>query len=372
MDRELAEAVFRRWFEGQPVYEGTLYKAASVMGADPDAVLTEARFYHHLDRALERGTGFTAPEKAYFSAAAGFDHADMEKTASVYGFEDSDSLIIRALRRRDFHPDLEKIAFLGMQGGPADGGPQMEGGPLTIGGEDEPSTGPMPGAQLQQNPMVRPSPTAPAQVPSSEGGNLQELLGAAGQTPGAEDNGGLPAAGQGASGPPPEPPSASERLQQAMPGIPPDALERYAPKLEEFEQQVGMTVMDPKQVEKFIKEMQKADKKIIDEKMKQFGEQNAQALGVGSQAQWDHTAPKPNGAGGGGGMGAPAPGADSSSPPDASADSAGAPMGGGGPPTGAPPKPKKPPQAGQQPPASAGSIMKAAAAGAALARAHTK
>jgi ribosomal protein L10 len=45
-----------------------------------------------------------------------------------------------------------------------------------------------------------------------------------------------------------------------------------------------MTMMDPKQVEKFIKEMQKNDKKIIDEAMKQYGEQNAQAMGVGSQA----------------------------------------------------------------------------------------
>ncbi len=72
-----------------------------------------------------------------------------------------------------------------------------------------------------------------------------------------------------------------------------------------------MTVMDPKQVEKFIKEMQKADKKIIDEAMKQYGEQNAQQLGVGSQAGWDDTAPKPNGAGGGGG----APGGAGEAPP---------------------------------------------------------
>lgn len=297
MDRELAEAVFARWEEGRPVYEGTLYKAASVLGADPDDVLSEARFYHHLDRAIERGTPLTAPEREYFSAAAGFDPDSMEKTAEVYGFDSPDRLIMRALVRRNFSPDLEKLAFLGMQGGPTDGGPQGDGSPPGSGDAGEPPVGPIPGAQLQQNPMVRPSPTAPPQVPSSEGGNLQELLGAAGQTPGAQDNGGLPPAGAGAEGAPPETPSASERLQQAMPAIPPDALERYAPKLEEFEQQVGMTVMDPKQVEKFIKEMQKADKKIIDEAMKQFGEQNAQAMGVGSQPQWDNTAPKPNGGG---------------------------------------------------------------------------
>jgi hypothetical protein len=343
MDRELAEAVFARWQEGQPVFEGTLYKAASALGADADAVLTEARFYHHLDRALERGTEFTAPEREYFSVASGFDPDSMEKTAEAHGFDSSDALIMRALSRRHFQPDLEKLAFLGMQGGPSDGGPAAaDAGDASMGG-DQPSTGPVPGAQLQQNPMVRPSPTAPAQVASSEGGNLQELLGAAGDTPGADDNGGLPPAGAGASGAPPEPPDASARLQQAMPDIPPDALERYAPKLEEFEQQVGMTVMDPKQVEKFIKEMQKADKKIIDEAMKQYGEQNAQQMGVGSQTTWDATAPKPNGGGAGG-----APGAG----------------GGGGPPPGG---------AGeQQPPASPAGMAKAAAAGIALARAHRR
>lgn len=340
MDREIAEAVFTRWQDGLPVYEGTLYKAASALGANPDAVLSEARFYHHLDRALERGTGFTAPEREYFAAASGFDPDSMEKTAEAYGFDSSDSLIMRALSRRNFSPDLEKIAFMGMQGGPSDGGPAAATDPLAPEGGEEMgqpmAAGPQPGAQLQQNPMVRPSPTAPAQVPSAEGGNLQELLGAAGQTPGADENGGLPPGGAGASGAPPEPPDASERLQQAMPDIPPDALERYAPKLEEFEQQVGMTVMDPKQVEKFIKEMQKADKKIIDEAMKQYGEQNAQQLGVGSQSQWDATAPKPNGGGGGAGGGA-----------------------GGAPPPGG---------AGEQPPADPSAMAKVAALGARFAR----
>lgn len=385
MDRELAGAVFDRWEHGLPVFESTLYKAASVLGADPDAVLTEARFYHHLDRALERGTGFTAPERAYFSAAAGYDHGDMEKTASAFGFESSDSLILRALRNHHFQPDIEKIAMLGMQGGPADGGGAAVDGPMMPQGGDEmgqPDAGPMPGAQLQQNPMVRPSPTAPAQVPSADGGNLQELLGAAGETPGADQNGGLPPAGAGAGGPPPEPPSAQERLQQAMPDIPPDALERYSPKLEEFEQQVGMTVMDPKQVEKFIKEMQKADKKIIDEAMKQYGEQNAQQMGVGSQAGWDDTAPKPNGGGGGMGGGAPPapggePGALGGDPgaPGGDAAPAAPPMGGAPAPGGGmPPKPKKPPQGpGQQPaPASPDGIAKAAAAGAFLARARSR
>lgn len=353
MDRELAEAVFVRWGEGLPVFEGTLYKAASVLGADPDAILTEARFYHHLDRALDRGTGFTLPEREYFSAASGYDPDQMEKTAEAYGFESSDSMIMRALAKRHYVPDVEKLAFLGMQGGPTDGGPAMATDPLSPeGGEDgQPlaSAGPQPGAALQQNPMVRPSPTAPGQVPASEGGNLQELLGAAGETPGAEENGGLPPAGAGAGGAPQEMPSASERIQQAVQGIPPDAAERYGKDLEEFEQAIGQSVPDPKQLEKFVKEMQKTEKKQVDEAMKQFAEQKAQAMGMGSSPAWDPNAPVPNGSGGS---------------PQAfmAAAKAGAGAGGG----------KKPPQdaGGQQPaPAPAPDAMaKAAAAGATLAR----
>jgi len=350
MDRELAEAVFSRWEQGLPVYEGTLYKAAAALGADPSAVLTEARFYHHLDRALERGTGFTAPERDYFSVACGYDPTEMEKTAEAYGLDSSDGMIMRALTRRHFQPDLEKLAFLGMQGGPTDGGPAAATEPMPMEGGEEMGqpAAPVPGAQLQQNPGVRPSPTSPTQVPASEGGNLADLLGAAGETPGAEQNGGLPPAGAGADGAPPQPPTAAERLQQAMPGIPPDAVERYGPKLEEFEQQIGMTVNDPKQVEKFIKEMQKSEKKLVDEAMKQYAEQQAEAMGVGTGPAWDETAPIPNGSGG--------------SPQNMMAAAKSGRGGGGSAP------PPKAGAGGPQPPAGPDAMAKAAAAGAALAR----
>jgi hypothetical protein len=164
MDRELAEAVFLRFSQGEPVYEGTLYKAASVLGADPQGVLNEARFYHHFDRALERGTPFTQPEREYFSVAAGFDPFSMEKTAEAYGFESSrPSHHSRSRSRTNFQPDIEKLAMMGMAARPFGCG-HGDGrrcrcwhGP----GDDEtrpPDAAPQPGAQLQQNPMVRPSP----------------------------------------------------------------------------------------------------------------------------------------------------------------------------------------------------------------------
>lgn len=359
MDRELAEAVFVRWQEGLPVYEGTLYKAASVLGADPSEILTEARFYHHFDRALERGTGFTAPEREYFTAASGFDPDSMEKTAEAFGFESSDNLIMRALSRRHFQPDVEKLAFMGMQGGPTDGGPGAADAQMAPEGGEEMGqpAAPQPGAQLQQNPGVRPSPTSPVQAPASDGGNLAELLGAAGETPGADENGGLPPAGAGADGAPPEPPSAQERLQQAMPGIPPDAVERYAPKLEEFEQLIGMTVPDPKQLEKFIKEMQKSEKKQVDEAMKSYGEQQAELMGVGGGPAWDSTAPVPNGSGGS---------------PQALAAMKGKKQQGQGGASGASGPPAPGGAGEQQPPASPTSMAKAAAAGALLARARRR
>jgi hypothetical protein len=301
MDRDVAGSVFKRWDLGLPVFEGTLYKAAQVLGVDPELALTEARFYTHLDRAFERGGPFTSSEREYFSIASGFDPSAMEKTAEAYGFDSPDALIVRALRRRDFSPDLEKLALFpgpspdgatsGVAGADQNGGVDSTIMAQLAGGE---AVGPQAGAQLQQNPTIRPTPTAPEQMPPSPEGNFQSLLGDASQAPGAAENGGFAPSGTNSQQQPT--PDAATRLQSAVPGIPPDAIERYVPKLEELEQQVGMTIMDPKQIEKFVKEMQKADKKIIDEAIKQYSAQQSQETGTsGSPSGWDATAPRPNG-----------------------------------------------------------------------------
>lgn len=59
---------------------------------------------------------------------------------------------------------------------------------------------------------------------------------------------------------------------QVDPSIDQDTLARWAPKLQEIEQQTGIQMNDPGQVQKFIAQMQKADQKTLDEAIKAIGE----------------------------------------------------------------------------------------------------
>jgi ribosomal protein L12E/L44/L45/RPP1/RPP2 len=291
MDRELAGAVLQRWQDGLPVAETAFYKAAAVMGMDPAAALEEARFYTHLDSFLMEKRAMTPEERRYFSAAAGVDHRQLVKTASRYRL-DEESLILRQLEQRNWVPDLQgifKLAFIAANAGPTDG-PSMDmegvGGPQPPAAPEEPEQPgqqgqpgqpgvPDPGAQLQQAPpeMIQPSPTGPPQMAPSPEGNLDELLQQAGQAQGADMGGGLPPGGMGAQEPPPPPPTPEERIQQSAPNLPPDAIPRYAQKLTELEQQTGIPVSDPKQITKFVQQLQKADSKIIDQAIKTMAEQ---------------------------------------------------------------------------------------------------
>jgi len=164
--------------------------------------------------------------------------------------------------------------------------------------------------------MEAPSPTAPPQIPPSAEGNLDELLQQAQQAQHAEMGGGLPPGGMGAQEPPPPPPSPEERIQQMMPQLPGEAVQRYAQKLQELEQTVGIPVTDPKQINKFIQQQQKADGKVIDGAIKQMADQQTmqaeqQVAQMGARFGGGQMG-QPGGAGGaaaagGGGMGAMAP-----------------------------------------------------------------
>jgi len=345
MDRELAGAVFARWRDGEPVHESALYKAAAFMGMDPSLALMEARYFTVLDNYLleKRATGrpMLPLERAILSAAAGAPQGALEKLASRHGL-DQDEVILRHLQGRSFEPDIEKLAFLGMEGGPSEG-PSMDregqmGGiqPAMQSQTPQPpqpkldeqagammQSPPQPGAQVQQmgqDPrqaaMEAPSPTAPPQIPPSAEGNLDELLQQAQQAQHAEMGGGLPPGGMGAQEPPPPPPSPEERIQQMMPQLPGEAVQRYAQKLQELEQTVGIPVTDPKQINKFIQQQQKADGKVIDGAIKQMADQQTmqaeqQVAQMGARFGGGQMG-QPGGAGGaaaagGGGMGAMAP-----------------------------------------------------------------
>ena len=290
MDHELAQAVLARWNDGLPVYEGTLYKAAALMGIDPDLALFEARYYTVLDNALMEkmaGYDFAPWEKTLLSAAAGFDPRYMEKTASTYGL-DHDELIIRALRERDWTPDLEKIAQSAMP--PAAPPPQAAPPAAPQGEPQNPMMAPpQPGAEVQQQPDAREAmmgggPSASNPVPPSPEGNLDQILQMAQSAQGAGQGGGLPPAGGEMDQPPSEPPSPEEKIQQVSPDLPPENVARYAQNLQQIEQQTGIGVTDPQQIQKIVQSGQKQDKKIIDQAIKDM-EQQSQLQSSTSMAQ---------------------------------------------------------------------------------------
>lgn len=172
---------------------------------------------------------------------------------------------------------------------------------------------PDPNAMLQQQPgaRIKPSPTGPEQVAASPGGNLDELLQAGQQAFGdqAAQNGGV--APQGMPEPPPPPPSPEERIKQVGPNLDDETVGRYAEQLGRFEEGFGMQISDPKQMVKFVKELQKVDGKKVDQGIKAMGQQleqeQAQELGVDST-------PTIDGPGGGAGGG---PGTKMAPKPDA-------------------------------------------------------
>ncbi len=389
MDRELAEAVLWHWENGHPVSEAKFYKAAAVLGANPVEALVEARFYTALDSFLLEKRAMSELERIVFSAAAGFPVDTMEKTAAAHGFA-PDELILEALRENDWVPNLEKLALLAppqqdptmMTGGGAggQGGPEQGPAPAEGASPDAMMAPPQQGAAVQQQPAARfkPSPTAPDQAAPSQDGNLEALLaesqGQFGQQ--AQENGGLPPAG--ADTPPPAPPPSPDRVKQVAPDLDDETAQRYGEQLDRLEQAINMQVMDPKQMVKFVKELQKVDGKKIDQGIKAMGEaleqEQAQELGVG-QPTVNGTNPSlklpPKGGQPGAEQGGDAGGAGPSEEELAAAAGGGQ----GGPPQQPPkgqagPPQKKPSQPGGLPPQMQQAAEKVAHAARAVARSH--
>lgn len=303
MDNELATQVFKRWAQGQPVAEQVFYKAASSLGLDPDDALLEARFYTCLDHDLKKlASGHMIDDWSVdlYSAAAGCDPRVITKTASAYSLHPL-NLAMEKLEENGWVPDLEmlKVAMMAptmADGAAGDQGAQMAdpaaqgGGGAQGGGQPDPSqqdmAGPQAGAQVQQDPMSRfkPSPMAPVQTPPSDQGNMEELAQSArhpeagGQAGGAgmgqDPNAGSMMSQAGPQDPaPPMPPD--QKLLAVQQNIPAEALNRWAGKFSELEQQVGMSIDDPQQIAKFIAQMQKDDAKMVDQAIKNMSVQAA-------------------------------------------------------------------------------------------------
>lgn len=321
MDHEIAHEVLRQWNTGQPVYEANLYKAAAALGIDPESALLEARWYTMLDHDLMKmaseGGELSTEALFVYSAAAGEDPRVLSKTASRHHLS-STELVLAKLAERDWVPDLAMLKAAMMapvrdDGSAGDmGAPMMD--PAAMGGDAAqpamaPPDQPQPGAQVQQQPQARykPSPMAPMQTPPAAEGNLMPLVDAArhpnpememaggvgqgGMQPEAAPGSMDPAAGPaGAPQEDPPPMAPEDKLTQVDPSIDPETMQRWAPKLQEIEQQTGIQMNDPQQIQKFIGEMQKADQKTLDEAIKAMNQPqplNKPAGGVQAQGGGD-------------------------------------------------------------------------------------
>lgn len=328
MDIELASQVFKRWSQGHPVSEQQFYKAAEALDLDPDDALLEARFYTCLDHDLKKiasGHVLDNYSIAIYSAAAGYDPRTLTKTAASYAINPL-NLVMEKLEENNWVPDLEmlKVALMAPamdDGAAGDQGAQMadpaaQGGGGAQQGQPDPSqqgmAGPQQGAQVQQDPMQRfkPSPMAPVQSPPSEQGNMQELAqsarhpeagGQAGAGMGADPSGGSMMSQAGPQDPaPPMPPD--QKLLAVQSNIPPEALNRWAGKFSELEQQVGMSIDDPAQIGKFIAQMQKDDGKMVDEAIKNMAVQTAPVRPTIQQQAMQKQQPQQGGASPAGGQ----------------------------------------------------------------------
>ncbi len=371
MDRDLAIAVFQRWSVGEPVSEVSLVKAASALGANPYDALLEARYYTDLTNYLNRGGGeMNDYEKHIFSGATGFHSEDMCKTASAYMLPDEE-LILAHLSEQNFVPYLPKLAEAMAQAGTdpnAQQGEQVQQDPeLEAQMQELMAQQQMAQQQQVQAGMVKPTPTAPSQIPPSPSGNSEQLLynevnkdqleqqrqqqmqqQQMQQTQQNPQQGSKEQLQQMYSAMTPE-----QKIQHAAPQVGQEHRQRYADTLGQVEEAAGLKITDPSQVQKVVKGVEKQDKKIIDEAIKQVTDVQAGAGGAGGGGNFG---PLPGEPGDTSGQGAPG----GSSPGGAAGGVD--PTAGGAPPEGGPPGPQeamppgqgKPPQKPKTPPGGGG------------------
>lgn len=373
-DRDLAIAVFQRWSVGEPVSEVSLVKAASALGTNPYDALLEARYYTDLTNYLNRGGGeMNDYEKHIFSGATGFHSDDMCKTASAYMLPDEE-LILAHLAEQNFVPYLPKLAEAMAQAGTdpnAQQGQQVQQDPeLEAQMQELMAQQQMAQQQQVQAGMVKPTPTAPSQIPPSPSGNSEQLLynevnkdqleqqrqqqvqqQQMQQTQQNPQQGSKEQLQQMYSAMTPE-----QKIQHAAPQVGMEHRQRYADTLGQVEQTAGLKITDPSQVQKVVKGVEKQDKKIIDEAIKQVTDVQAGAGGAGGGANFGPLPGEPGDTSGQGAPGGPSPGGAAGGV-DPTAGSAPPEGGAPGPQEGMPPGQGKPPQKPKTPPGAGGGNM---------------
>ncbi len=281
MDRDLALAVFRSFQDGERINDTMLEKAATALQIDPSYVLREARIKTAASN-MHKKANFD-----YLAKRCGFSEDRLQKVAHMVDAT-KEQVLMTYLQGIDFSP-YEKIA----EEAPAQG-QNLQQDPTALATPALPPTA-LTSQDPFGNPMFRPTPTAPNQVPPSEEGNAQQLMENDANKEqiqneqaqlGADQM--LQQAGQGQQQMP------KEQIQQALAQADPEAKMRYAfpgateqemsravEALNMVEQQTGLSVTDEGQLKKIVSEVQKENKKIIDEAIKmQFGGQGGAGGGA--------------------------------------------------------------------------------------------
>lgn len=281
---EFAHTLLTKFASGKPVSENLLVKVANEAGLNGNDILLEGRFRTKLSHYIKTGGRMTSGQRNYYAASAGFSRNEIEKIAEL-NKESFETTVMLALYQNDFIPDVEKIAELGLDGGAPDGMIQQD--PNAIGAVS-PDNLPMitnPAALTSQDgngqTMVQPTPQSPQQMPEMSQGNGEQLQ----QNYQNKDQ--IEAEQQQQANqqfleqnPAPQPPkeqveaaltqaSPEDKAKYINPGGTPEQLQRLSEEIAKIEQQVGMPIKDPAQLKKIVAGVDKADKKMIDEAIKQ-------------------------------------------------------------------------------------------------------
>jgi len=300
MDKDLAAAVLNGFSSGAKINDTMLEKAAQCIGVDSREIVKEARLRTYISTYLEKGASSPVFED-YLSAACGVSKGRLEKIAKLYSIP-LEKVAITYLQARNFQVDGKIAEF---DDGVASG-QNLQQDPSALQQPQLP-----PGALTSQDPfgntMFQPSPSAPAQVPPSEDGNMGQLMEndqnkeqiqAEQEQLGADQM--LQQAGQAEMQPGATGQYSKEQIQQALsmadsqgkmqyafPGASEQEMARAIEALDNVEAQTGLKVSDPAQLKKIVGEIQKENKKVIDEAIKaQFG-------GTGGGGPGEATGPLP-------------------------------------------------------------------------------
>jgi ribosomal protein L12E/L44/L45/RPP1/RPP2 len=292
MTRDLAFTVIRSFSEGEPVTESMLIKAAEYLQLDSKMLISEARFKTAATqkiKELQKGHKLTEEELKHFSTAVGVTKDHIRKVAS---FNDTtvEDVLFTYFHQNGYVPhkkyaaDETNIDDVALQQDPAmlD---RFQIKPHSLTSQDP-----------FGNPLVQPTPQSVPQVPSMNGGNLdqlkqnydnkdqieqeqldlanQQMLQQEGQQPGSHSKEEIESALSQAD--------SMGKAQFIMPGGTEDQLQRLSQEIDKVEQMAQLPIKDPAQLKKIMGEIEKADKKLIDEAIKSISESNSGAATGGS------------------------------------------------------------------------------------------